>query len=50
VKTLALFHHAPERTDAEQDKILEETRGLVEGSGLDVIAAYEQLEVDLGET
>jgi len=50
VKTLALFHHAPERTDDQQDQIVEETRVLVRGSGLEVMGAYEQLEVELGET
>jgi phosphoribosyl 1,2-cyclic phosphodiesterase len=49
VKTLALFHHAPERTDDQQDAILAETRGKV-GSDLEVVAAYEQLEVDLGDS
>lgn len=49
VKRLALFHHAPERTDDEQDAILAETRRQVEGTGLEVLAAYEGLEVQLGE-
>ncbi len=49
VKTLALFHHDPTRTDDAQDKILEETRHIVRGSGLEVIAAAEQQEVRLGE-
>jgi ribonuclease BN (tRNA processing enzyme) len=49
VKTLALFHHDPTRTDDAQDKILEETRHIVRGSGLEVIAAAEQQEVKLGE-
>jgi phosphoribosyl 1,2-cyclic phosphodiesterase len=48
VKTLALFHHDPTRTDDQQDQILVETRHLVAGSGLDVIAAAEQLELVLG--
>ena len=48
-KTLVLFHHAPERSDEDQDKILADTRRTLNGSGLDVIAAYEQLEVELGE-
>ncbi len=46
---LALFHHAPERTDAEVDAILSDTRALVgRDSKLEVIAAYEGLDVDLG--
>jgi phosphoribosyl 1,2-cyclic phosphodiesterase len=49
VKTLALFHHDPTRTDDAQDKILEDTRHIVRGSGLEVIAAAEQHEVKLGE-
>jgi phosphoribosyl 1,2-cyclic phosphodiesterase len=46
---LALFHHAPERTDAEIDTILGSTRSAAAatGSALEVIAAYEGLEVDL---
>jgi phosphoribosyl 1,2-cyclic phosphodiesterase len=48
-KRLALFHHAPERTDAEIDGILADTRALAERSGtkLDIVAAYEGLEVEL---
>ncbi len=49
VGKLALFHHAPERTDEEQDRILAETQEAVRGSGLTVIAAAEQQEVELGE-
>lgn len=50
VKTLALFHHAPERTDDQQDAILAEVRGRTAGSGLQIVAAHEGLEVELGET
>ena len=49
VRRLALFHHAPERTDDEQDRILAETREAVRGTGLTVTAAAEQTEVELGE-
>ena len=49
VKTLALFHHAPERTDDEQDRILEAARESAQGTGLSIVAAYEQLEVHLGD-
>jgi phosphoribosyl 1,2-cyclic phosphodiesterase len=48
-RRLALFHHAPERTDAEVDTILSDTRALVgRDSRLEVIAAYEGLDVELG--
>jgi phosphoribosyl 1,2-cyclic phosphodiesterase len=49
VKTLSLFHHDPNRTDDAQDKILAEVRQQLSGSGLEVVAAYEHLEVPLGE-
>jgi phosphoribosyl 1,2-cyclic phosphodiesterase len=47
---LALFHHAPERTDAEVDAILAEARNMTAKSapGLDVVAAYEGLEIEVG--
>jgi phosphoribosyl 1,2-cyclic phosphodiesterase len=47
-RTLALYHHAPERSDAEVDVMLLEARGRADGKGLRVIAAYEGLEVPLG--
>jgi phosphoribosyl 1,2-cyclic phosphodiesterase len=49
---LALFHHAPERTDAEVDAILAETRASAAKSSrkLDVVAAYEGLELALGKS
>jgi len=50
---LALFHHAPERTDAEVDAILADTRAAAGKSTsarkLDVVAAYEGLELELGQ-
>jgi phosphoribosyl 1,2-cyclic phosphodiesterase len=49
VGTLALFHHDPTRTDEAQDRILDEVRTATAGSGLEIIAAAEQLEVKLGE-
>ncbi len=49
VKTLALFHHDPQRTDDAQDKILESVRKDLSGSGLEVIAAAEHQEVRLGD-
>ena len=49
VKTLALYHHAPERTDDDLDAVLAAVRAKTRGSGLEIIAAHEQLEVTLGE-
>jgi phosphoribosyl 1,2-cyclic phosphodiesterase len=50
VKQLALFHHAPERSDTEVDAILAEARALTlrDKIGLDIVAAYEGLDVTLG--
>ncbi len=48
-KKLVLFHHAPERTDDQEDALLEETRLMVRGTGLEVIAAREQMDVVLGD-
>ncbi len=47
-RRLVLFHHAPERSDAEIDTILDQTRSLVGAAGLEVAAAYEGLDVELG--
>ena len=47
VGTLALFHHDPRRSDDEVDQILEHTRRLA-GADLEVVAAFEGLEIDLG--
>jgi len=51
VKTLALYHHAPERSDAEVDAMLAEARRVSghEARELQVIAAYEGLDVPLGK-
>jgi len=48
---LALFHHAPERTDAEIDAILADTRTAATKAArkLDIVAAYEGLEMELGQ-
>jgi len=50
VKSLALFHHAPERTDAEIDLIARETVAAARGSGqtIEVVAAFEGLQIPLG--
>jgi len=45
---LALFHHAPERSDAEVDDILAAARKEAPPQ-LDVMAAFEGLEVPLGQ-
>jgi len=48
-KQLALFHHAPERSDTEIDAILAETRAAQkrDGGELDIVAAYEGLDLSL---
>lgn len=46
-KKLVLFHHAPGRSDADQDKLLEETRAFAAGSGVEVLAAMEGMRVDV---
>ncbi len=46
VGTLALFHHAPSRTDDEVDAIERRARELA-GDGLAVFAAYEGMSLDL---
>ena len=48
-KALMLYHHAPERTDDELDQILASTKATLIGSGLEVSAAREYMEVRLGE-
>ena len=50
VRQLALFHHAPERSDSEVDAILAEARALTrrEKIPLEVVAAYEGLDLPLG--
>jgi phosphoribosyl 1,2-cyclic phosphodiesterase len=49
-RQLALFHHAPERSDAEVDAILAETQAAARRDGikLEIVAAYEGLDVSLG--
>jgi phosphoribosyl 1,2-cyclic phosphodiesterase len=48
VKELCLFHHAPMRTDDENDKILAATRTIAP-PGITVVSAYEGLEIPLGD-
>ncbi|HEY0710019.1 MAG TPA: MBL fold metallo-hydrolase [Polyangia bacterium] len=49
-RTLALFHHAPERDDDDVDRMLIETRALAthQLSSVAIIAAYEGLDLPLG--
>lgn len=42
---LVLFHHAPERSDQALDDLLAKTREAARGSGVEVVAAAEGLEV-----
>jgi len=48
-KNLVLFHYSPERSDDAQDVIVDEVRKKVEGTGLGIIAAQEQLELTVGD-
>jgi phosphoribosyl 1,2-cyclic phosphodiesterase len=50
VATLCLYHHAPERTDDQQDAILAEYRLKLAGSETELIAAYEGMELTLGDS
>ena len=47
VGTLALYHHAPDRTDDEQDAILARCRAALSGVPLGLVAAREGLELTL---
>lgn len=51
VKQLCLFHHAPMRSDDENDAILAKYRKLVAASGdkFSLVSAYEGLEITLGD-
>jgi phosphoribosyl 1,2-cyclic phosphodiesterase len=49
VKTLALYHHAPARTDEQQDAILNAYRAHLVGESFDIIAAREGMELVLGD-
>ncbi len=48
-KQLCLFHHAPLRSDDENDQILAATRATA-GDRVSVVSAYEGLEIPLGDT
>jgi ribonuclease BN (tRNA processing enzyme) len=51
VGRVCLYHHAPTRTDDQQDAILVRTRDLSQRAGdpFEIVAAYEGLEIALGE-
>jgi phosphoribosyl 1,2-cyclic phosphodiesterase len=49
VKALVLYHHAPARSDDEQDAILDVCRIKLAGASFEVLAAYEGMELTLGE-
>jgi len=51
VKQLALFHHAPERSDGEVDAILADARAIAtrDKIALDVVAAFEGMDLVLGQ-
>jgi len=51
VRTLALYHHAPDRSDAEVDAVLASTRrdAKVTAPKLEVVAGFEGLDVALGK-
>ncbi len=51
VKRLCLYHHAPMRTDDDNDKILAKYRGVVaaQNDRFELVSAYEGLEIPLGD-
>jgi phosphoribosyl 1,2-cyclic phosphodiesterase len=49
VKRLVLYHHAPARTDDQQDAILVEYQQKVTGESFELHAAYEGMEIVLGD-
>jgi phosphoribosyl 1,2-cyclic phosphodiesterase len=51
VKRLCLFHHAPMRSDDENDAILAKYRGVIaaQHEKFDIVSAYEGLELTLGD-
>lgn len=50
-KRLCLFHHAPLRSDEDNDRILAQYRDVVtaQGDAFELVSAFEGLEVSLGE-
>lgn len=51
VKRLCLFHHAPLRSDDDNDRILAQYRSVVtaQGDRFELVSAFEGLEIALGE-
>lgn len=49
VKRLCLFHHAPMRSDDDNDKILATYRELTAADSFELVSAYEGLEIPLGD-
>jgi len=49
VKRVCLYHHAPLRSDDENDAILAHCRELVQGDSFELLSAYEGLEIALGD-
>ncbi|HEY4240917.1 MAG TPA: MBL fold metallo-hydrolase [Kofleriaceae bacterium] len=49
VARLCLYHHAPARTDDENDAILAQYRGVCVGERFEILSAFEGLEVTLGD-
>ena len=49
VKRLCLFHHAPLRSDDDNDAILARYRDVVKADAFGLVSAYEGLEIALGE-
>ena len=47
VKQLVMFHHRPEHDDDQVDVMLKETQEAAAGSGVDVVAAHEGMEITL---
>jgi phosphoribosyl 1,2-cyclic phosphodiesterase len=49
VKALCLFHHAPLRSDDDNDKILATYREVTQADKFELVSAYEGLEIPLGD-
>ena len=49
VKQLCLYHHAPMRSDDDNDKILAHYRELTQADSFELVSAYEGLEIPLGD-
>jgi phosphoribosyl 1,2-cyclic phosphodiesterase len=49
VKRLCLFHHAPMRSDDDNDKILAAYREVTQADSFELLSAYEGLEIPMGD-